>query len=438
MNRRIPRVGAALLVLFLATGIALFLLLSARFGGPAIRLDEPFLLRASLPDSQGLAVRSDVLQRGVRVGHVRTIRRDGDRASVTIALDAEPVVPRRGTTVRIGTKTALGEAYVDLEPGPRGAPDLRSGAVLPASAVRPAVEVDEALEALDAPSRRHLSSALRTAGAATASPASERRIAAAIDGLRGTVGGLRDLADLLGDQAADVAAIVDGGGRVVGELADRQQRLRSLVRDSRRTLAATAAGRDDLRATVVEAPRLLRAARRTLALADPLVGEADAVVAEARRAAPDLTAATRALPPVARDAERVLAGAGRLRRAADPVLDRTPAVLEQAGPVSELAEPALANLTTIVRYFAPRKRTIAAWFSNTAAIGTNGDAKGRWARFFVFFDPATVLGLRDGLPTNAYTKPDDAADNQPYRPGDFPRLRATPPPASPPLPAASR
>ncbi|MSW50573.1 MAG: hypothetical protein F2817_06750 [Actinobacteria bacterium] len=62
---------------------------------------------------------------------------------------------------------------------------------------------------------------------------------------------------------------------------------------------------------------------------------------------------------------------------------------------------------------------------------TNGDAKGRWARFFIFLDPATLLGQQADLPNNAYTPPDDALDPQPFRSGDFERLLPTPAPPSP-------
>ena len=79
----------------------------------------------------------------------------------------------------------------------------------------------------------------------------------------------------------------------------------------------------------------------------------------------------------------------------------------------------------------PRRRTVASWFSNTAALGTNGDKKGRWARFFVFFDPATLLGQQASLPNNAYTPPNDALNPQPFEPGDFERLLPTPAPPSP-------
>ena len=455
MNRRVPRGGAVLLVLFVVTGVALFLFFSARFGGPTVRTSDPFVLRTQVSDTQGLSVRSDVRMRGVLVGHVQRVQRRGGRAALELVLDAEPVRLRRGTTLRVGTKTALGESYVDLLPGPARAAELRSGTTLRASAVRPAVEVDEALEALDRPTRGHLQGVLRELGRGTASPRAADQVAGAVTGLRRTVDEVHDLGTLLQQQAGDLSQTVLAGGRVVDELARRSDRVTALVRDGRRTLDAVGARDDALRATVDEAPRLLRSARGTLRDVRPLVAEARPVVSDLRAAAPDLTAAVRALPSVAGDVDAILAGGRRLERAADPLLrgasasgggtagggasasgGRTsgggaPALLDAAGPVANSLTPALANVATGARWLAPRKRTVASWFSNTAAIGTNGDAKGRWARFFIFIDPATLLSQKSDLPTNAYTPPDDALNPQAFKRGDFERLLPTPAPPSP-------
>ena len=77
----------------------------------------------------------------------------------------------------------------------------------------------------------------------------------------------------------------------------------------------------------------------------------------------------------------------------------------------------------MIQYLGPRANTIAAWFANTADLGSSGDAKGKWARFFIMLDPSTALGIKAGAPAgNSYTAPNDAAHNAPYEPGDYPRL----------------
>ncbi|MEV4422564.1 MlaD family protein [Patulibacter sp. NPDC049589] len=431
MNRHVPRGGAALLVLFVVVGVALFLFFSARFGGPTVRTGNPFELRAQVPDTQGLSVRSDVRLNGVLVGHVQQVSRRGGRAALKLVLDGEHVRLRQGTALRVGTKTALGEAYVDLTPGPTSGRPLRSGTTLRASAVRPAVEVDEALEALDAPTRKHLQRALGTFGEATASPRTKDQVAGAVTGLRASVDGLHELTTLLQDQAGDIATIVGDGGRVVSELAARDGRVRALVVNGRRTLDAVGARDTALRATVEEAPKLLSSARSTLGAARPLIAEATPVVRDLRAASPDLAAAAAAVPATAGDVDAILRGGRKLERAASPVLNAAPALLDAAGPAARAAKPALGNAATIARWLEPRKKTVASWFSNTAAIGTNGDDKGRWARFFIFIDPATLLGQKADIPNNAYTPPNDATNPQPFKAGDFERLLPTVPPPSP-------
>ena len=423
MNLRIAPRQVVALVLFAVVGVVLLLVMTARFGGPSLRVGEPFALRADVRDSEGLSVRSDVLYRGVRVGRVAGISRRGGVARVRLVLTDDAAVPRRGAWVSVGSKTLLGEAYVDLHAGARGAARLPSGARVPA---RASVEIDEALGALGAPARADLRALLGEAGTGAVDPATAGRVSDTIAELRRTVGELHALEGTLDGQEDDLAQTVRGGRVVVGALAEHEDALRALTRGGERTLSALTRRDGALHATTAELPRLLTTARATLTAARPLVREARPAVADLRAAAPPLAGALDAVPPAARDLRVVLARAATLRRAAVPVLARARPVLAAAAPVARRLGPAMRNVVTMARYFEPRKNTIAAWFSNTASLGDNGDAKGKWARFFIFADPATATGGRTTLGENAYTRPDDAAHNAPYRPGDYPRLTAAP------------
>jgi phospholipid/cholesterol/gamma-HCH transport system substrate-binding protein len=188
-------------------------------------------------------------------------------------------------------------------------------------------------------------------------------------------------------------------------------------------LSAVAAERGPLRATLRALPGVLAEGRLTLAEAHPLLGEALPVATSLRVAAPSLTAALKELPPVLRSARVLVARGPVLERAARPALAAARSLLPVAAPAVRLLGPALANAVPMIRFLAPRANTTAAWFANTADLGSNGDAKGKWARFFLFTDQATASGVPAGAPAgNTYTKPDDAAHNEPYHPGDFPRL----------------
>lgn len=423
MNLRVSRIGFAALVVFLVAATAIFVYLMGRFGGPAIKLSEPYAVTAVFGDAQGLAAKSDVLVRGVKVGEVQDIAARDGKARVRFSVDA-PVAPMgRAATVRVGQKTLLGEAYLDLEPGSARAARVPRDGTLPPSRVLPSIELDEALEAFDEETQEHIQSMLATFRRGARPARTADRVNATLGRLDALTGGLRDITELLRGQERTIAGGVVDGRRVLEAIGRHETQISQVVSTGRSTLSALASRQSSLDAGLRELPRLLGSAQRTLADARPLLVEGRPLLRELRQVAPDLTPALEDLRPVARDARDVVAGLPALERAALPTLDLAEPAVAAARPVARLLEPALANLVAIVRYLEPRSNTLAAWFSNTADLGLNGDAKGDWARFFIFVEPGTSFGSPAGASSNnAYTAPDDAAHNQPYRPGSYPRL----------------
>src|SRR5512143_3164994 len=109
------------------------------FGARGRRVDALF-------DSiEGLDDKAAVRVAGVRVGRVDGIRLDGTRARVTLLLETD-VALTQGAEAAIANLGLLGDKYVQLEPGPAGAPPLPAGAVLPG---RAPVSLDKALAKLE-------------------------------------------------------------------------------------------------------------------------------------------------------------------------------------------------------------------------------------------------------------------------------------------------
>ncbi len=422
MKLHVSRPWAIALVAFLVAAGALFLMLSSRFGGPSVVKASTYEVTAAFADTQGLAKKSDVLVRGVKVGEVGSISvRDG-LARVRLDLQPRYAPVDRTASVRIAQKTVLGEAYVDLVPGRRSTAALPAGAELPRANVLASVELDEALEALDEPARRDLTSMLGTLSRGAADPDTTDRVNATLGEIDTLTGALRRLTATLKGQEGTISALVQDSRIVLRELGRREGQVTRIVSGGRATLGALAQRRSALDAGLRELPRLLAGARGTLAEARPLLREARPLVDDLHRAAPSLTPAIADLRPVARDAASLVRGLPRLSRTAVPVLRRADRVVKAARPVARALGPTLANLVPAVRYVEPRRRTLAAWFSQTAGLGRQGDAKGRWARFFIFMEPQTAGGGPGPLQGNAYTGPQDALDNQPHKPGTYPRL----------------
>src|SRR5262245_28622186 len=86
-------------------------------------------LDAVFPSVAGLDDKASVRVAGVRVGRVDGVGLQGTQARITLALD-KPLPLTVGTRARIANLGLLGEKYVELVPGPPGAPPLPENAVL--------------------------------------------------------------------------------------------------------------------------------------------------------------------------------------------------------------------------------------------------------------------------------------------------------------------
>jgi phospholipid/cholesterol/gamma-HCH transport system substrate-binding protein len=92
---------------------------------------------------------ADVKIRGVRVGEVRGVHADGERARVELAIQPDQMrLIARNTTARLLPKTLFGERYVALIPPDAPAGTLRAGDTLQQDRSFQAVEVDRVLSDL--------------------------------------------------------------------------------------------------------------------------------------------------------------------------------------------------------------------------------------------------------------------------------------------------
>lgn len=108
------------------------------FGG------EPTRVEAEFESVAGLNDKAPVRVAGVRIGRVDGIELRDGRAVVTLLLEQD-VQLGKGSRATIANAGLLGDKYIELVPGPPGAPSLPPGSVLPGSAPP---SFDEALSQL--------------------------------------------------------------------------------------------------------------------------------------------------------------------------------------------------------------------------------------------------------------------------------------------------
>jgi ABC-type transporter Mla subunit MlaD len=363
-----------------------------------------------------------VLDRGVHVGEVEDVTLDGDTATVRFSLDSGFAPLRRGATIRVAEKTLFGEPYVDIDPGPEKTAALPSGSDVPAAQVRSAsVDVDQALAALDAPARRDLAATLRELAAGARSPDAQGEVSDTLGELAQTTSQLRRLTDLLHGQEDEISHGVTDAQAVFDTLARRAGEIRAIVDAGETTLTALGSHGEELQTGLGELPALEQAAQSTLADAQPLLRQARPLARELSAAGAPLGQAMLDVPGTVRGANRFLRAVPNLHGIVTRFLNGATTAIRLVRSVDGPLGDALRNVEPIARFVAVRRDTVAAWFSNTGDLGSSRDAKGFFARFFVGFEPGTAFGARGNFQNNSYTRPHDAAGNQPY--SGYPRLQ---------------
>jgi phospholipid/cholesterol/gamma-HCH transport system substrate-binding protein len=157
MSRRSRLLAAAIALAVVAAGLA------------AVRaLDDTGLrLTAYFDRAVGIYAGSDLRILGVRVGEVESVRPQGTRVRVELAVDEGVRVPR-GARAVVVAPSVVADRFVQLTPAYRSGPALADGAVLPADRNRIPVEIDRLYASIT-----DLSKALGPDGANSAGALSE-------------------------------------------------------------------------------------------------------------------------------------------------------------------------------------------------------------------------------------------------------------------------
>lgn len=114
-------------------------------------LEKPMVVTADFAASGGVFTNQEVTYRGVTIGKVGTLRLNDDGVEIDLVIDPEwrDRVPA-DVTARIGSKSAVGEQFVNLTPNSRGDEMLADGDVIARTRTELPVDFQELLSSLDA------------------------------------------------------------------------------------------------------------------------------------------------------------------------------------------------------------------------------------------------------------------------------------------------
>lgn len=280
--------------------------------------------------------RTPVRVLGVDVGTVTGVARMANLRGVQVTMTlthGSGVTVKRDASASLRWRTLLGlNFYVDLTTGSTSAPPL-GNAVIPESRTSGQVELDQALEPLNAQGREALQTTVDQFDAGFSDPSAVQKtieatapamknIAAGVPGLRGTVPG------------QDLPTLVSTTGQWMGAAARDEVALGGLIDNGAVALGVTAAQRIDLGSTFDDAPDAL--------------AQTEATMARLRTTIATLNPVAQALEPGALKLDRAATLARTALSAATPLLSELKPTLGAIRPsVNALAKAAKAGVPVI-------------------------------------------------------------------------------------------
>jgi phospholipid/cholesterol/gamma-HCH transport system substrate-binding protein len=262
-----------------------------------------YTLHADFQNASGLVKGDNVLIGPATVGTIDSIglTRNG-AANVSMSLHGSIAPLHQGTVARIFEDSLSGIAskYVELEPGPSGAPPLQDGGLIDETHTYAAVNIDELFDTFDPLTRAGLSGFIRGEGASLKGKgqAANRALQYLAPGLQSTS---QVTAELTRDQPTFDQLIVKGA-QALQTLASRSQQLSQLISNTSTATGAIAGQSQALQQTLALLPGTLRRSTTTFAGLQTTLNSLDPLVKASKpavRRLPVFLARLRALETVA-------------------------------------------------------------------------------------------------------------------------------------------
>ena len=391
MQKQAPSIGRILvMVLFALSCFGILLYLWLVFGGSTPLKPQGYRFKVNFPEATQLAQEADVRISGVPVGRVKKKELDGDSTSVEIELKERYAPLPADTRAVLRQKTLLGETFVELSPGTKDGDSVPDGGVLSRGQISPTVELDEIFRAFDAKTREAFKVWLDQQGRAFDGRGED--INDALGNLAPFANDAREVLEILDRQERATQQLVRDTGEVFSALTERKGQLQSLIVNSNRLFATTAARDEELAETFRLFPTFLDESKLTVQRTTEFANATNPLVTQLRPAA-------RALSPTLIDLAGLAPDLKAFFRDLDPLITVSkkglPALenfLDETTPLLAQIDPFLRELNPILTYLGYYKNEITAFFAN--------DVAATQATEFPIGSDVPVHYLRTSNPTN--------------------------------------
>jgi phospholipid/cholesterol/gamma-HCH transport system substrate-binding protein len=341
-----------------------------------------YQLKLVVPSAAQLVKGSYVRIKGDDVGNILNLTEQDGRAVVTVSVDSDHAPLHEGTTAKVDWQSVLGERYINIEPGPTSNAAIPSGAMYEAQSSQ--VEVDQALAALDAPTRAHLDSLIE--GLRQTTGGREQDIQRTLNAAGPSVQALGEILSGVGRDGPAIKTLVGELHQMVGGLASRQDQLSGTVSNLTAFTGRVATNSENLAAGLREVPSTLDSARATL---DKIPSTTDKVIPmlhDLRPAAERLPSVADNLRPVLKDLRPVSRDLRPTLRGLADLLRYTPRLMDQGHDTFPKLGKTLDRLGPATEFLRPYTPEFIGFLSNFGSAFSDFDSQGH------FWSITPVLG----------------------------------------------
>src|SRR3954470_24094403 len=426
MQKQAPTFGRLLVMALFALscfGLLLFLWLS--FGGSVPLKPKGYRISVAFPEATQLGEFADVRTAGVSVGKVRTKSLDpaGNHTLVDLELNRRFAPLHADAKAILRQKTLLGETYVELTPGTKGAPFIKEGGRLKNAQVSNTVELDEIFRTFDPQTRKAFQDW-------------QQNLGKAIDGrgqdLNDAIGNLppfahdaTDVLDVLNGQSEAVRRLFRNTGVVFNALSEDRAALHGVIVHSDEVFDATSREQNALAETFKIFPTFLDESKATAVRLESFAKDTRPLVRDLRPVARDLKPTLRDVRAFAPDLKNTFVKLDPLITASKTGLPALRDTLKGTGPLLAQVSPFLGQLNPILQWIEIYQKTVGHFIYTGAAglvdgqpLTKDAEARGELGKYLRQIGPTgaeTAAMFRSRMETNrgnAYLGPTALAGRQ--------------------------
>ncbi len=366
MQKQVPTLGRLLVMaVFTLSCFGLLLYLWSAFGGPVPLKPHGYRFKASFAEATQLAQEADVRISGVNVGRVKKIDLGGGRTDATIELDDKYAPLPEDSRAILRQKTLLGETYVELTPGTKGAPKIPENGRLETTRVAATVELDEILRSFDKKTRESFQVWQQDLGAGIEGHGQD--FSDALGSLTPFAENTTVVLKILNSQSRATTDVIKNTGVVFDALTERDGQLADWISNSNRVLATTGKRDAEIRALFQAFPSFIDNSSAALRDLERYAQNTKPLMVQLQPVAKQLSRLLVNAKGVSNNFDQFFIGLGQLQKASVKGLPASSRFLDDTRNLLAQLDPFLRNFNPFLRYISLYRREIAALFANDTA-----------------------------------------------------------------------